>query len=504
MKTRSWLRSSAVQLSAIMLLGAAIRLAVFQGMVGSDDLSYARVARDIGIGRFQPGDWQNAANALWSLRVGILLPAAALVHIFGPLEWCYLAYPFVLSVTTIPMAYLAARMFFGGRAAPVAALLSAILPIDTVFATRFYTDLAAAFWISVGMLTTYVAVTKSSARLRPAVGVLAGLAFGISWLHKETLPFAVPLIGLYLLWATWRNKAHVSLLFSIPLGFALVFGAEALYYHAGPGDWLLRVHGTIGAKSTLWDPNMPEWALMDSGPNRAVLKRILVTGPLTLMFNPSFGMIPLAAALATLYALCFRKRSFAFPGLWFVGLCLTFNFATVSLHSYTPLKIHGAHYLYVVLFPAVLLSAGFIDMLLIGPPDDEPVRERRFWGHILILLVGLTCLHTFASNLALRVGSRVERQAVKILGPSDGVYTDPRTSAVMEFFWKYPGSHNLRDYTHIGADDIPAGSYILVNPDRLLFMQEWYGAKPHAFLDTVPRDWLLRASIGEAKLYFKP
>jgi hypothetical protein len=68
---------------------------------------------------------------------------------------------------------------------------------------------------------------------------------------------------------------------------------------------------------------------------------------------------------------------------------------------------------------------------------------------------------------------------------------------VLRFYWGYPESTCVKDFAGLSVTDIPSGSYVLINRERLDFLVSWYGYSVPAFYRAIPSDW--RAVLADAK-----
>ena len=78
--------------------------------------------------------------------------------------------------------------------------------------------------------------------------MIAGLCFGISWLSKETVAYLAPVLVIYYRYILkLRPLTTYSNLLYVGLGGLIVIAAEAGFYRAFSGDWLLSF-SRIGTK----------------------------------------------------------------------------------------------------------------------------------------------------------------------------------------------------------------------------------------------------------------
>lgn len=513
------------------LIGAvaiAARLFSFCGITGSDDAAYARLADEMAKGRFVVG--QHREWPVGPQRLGIIVPPAVCMKIAGADENAILAYPFLTSLCAVLLVGWGAALFFGPRAGLAAALLWALLPIDARNASILVPDPPAAFWLACAVLILYCASIGGGTIGKCGLGAVAGLALAIAWLTKETAIFIAPTIICLSVWALIRDRRNL-IPFAVCAGVLLlaVF-SEALMYHSATGDALYRIHDVERISEfnkEHWTPEalagQSETGLSGSAP--AILKKLFLDGPKGILVRRSFGLLTATGLLALLYGVVIRARGFLIPGLWYAALFLTFNFGSTSFREYRPLSLstHGLQlrYLYPILFPSVILTAGFFARLAWrgeeggdqGDPDREPVaapasRRSNSLGiaaaAVLAAFVVSMCIWGIARNHSGGVGSVLERQMAHVVSPDDRVFTDSRTASVLKLFWGFPDSAGTVDFEGSSADQIASDSYVLVNENRLTWLGKAFGYDAPAFYGKPPAAWRIEKSTDGGRLYYVP
>lgn len=488
----------------ILALAVTLRVGSYVGLVGSDDNVYAELAHTMSTGVFKIAQYDG--YPVYALRIGLLAPVALTFKAAGVSELAMTAYPLGLSLLSVLLAFVAGRAFFGNAAGLIAATLYALLPLDVALASRLLPDLPSSFWLTAGVLLLYFGSHQPTAISRFASGLGAGLAFGLSWLTKESLVYVVPFVAGYLAWRMFRERATVMLVLGFGAMLAVVLGAESLLYYSHTGDLFYRLHQTERnyEVASVWFFSEGSSFGWEQGQYwTAVLRRIMWDGPTAILLNWHFGVFIATALVGVAYAVFRRERAFLFPSMWFLVLVLMFNFGSSSLHGYRPLPLSD-RYLYPVLFPAVLVTAGLIHTLahptkFTGDPLD---RERRFWAGLLVLLIACACVVGLIRNIATRVASPVERQVSALLRPDATLLTDSRTAMVLRFFWKYPEFMGTCDFQGMETRDVPDGAYVLINRDRVDFLHSAYGSEPPKYYQEVPTHWQLKWRARRAELYW--
>jgi len=219
-------RKVIITLILIVVMGCLLRIGMFSGLQGSDDLAYASIAHRIASGTF----CINGEGDISELRMGLLLPVALVLKIAGTREWALVAYPFIISLAGIVLAFAAGRLFFNERAGLVSAFLMAIVPMDAMMSTTLYTDIPSAFLSNVGIILIYIGVHQEAMKSKTMYAILAGVALGFSWLTRESAVFILPLIACYLLWALWKDRRNAVIILGVILTMAGVAAVESFAY----------------------------------------------------------------------------------------------------------------------------------------------------------------------------------------------------------------------------------------------------------------------------------
>lgn len=491
----------------LFIVAIPARVISFKGYNGSDDGRYAELAWGMANGEYTTMEY--SGPPVFPLRVGLIFPTALGFKIAGPNELVMLIYPFVLSLLSVVLVFIAGWSFFNIRAGLVAASIQAILPIDTKAATMLLPDLPAAFWATLGVLFIHWGSRHSSTRLKSTYGSLSGLFFGLSWLCKESIAYLALFFVIAMIWLTYKEKRNYVLFIFSGLTAIGVLLAESLIYWRFTEDFFYRFHELernyeVTKTWFFYKGSIMGWI---TGSYWLALVKRLLKGPLIIFANTNFGLVTLSALVACGYAAFRRMKQFAFLGLWFISLVLMFNFASSSLTSYRPLPLFD-RYMYMLLFPAVLLTAGLIDALISSRQGfrGELESEKFFWGSTVAIGIAVVCLLGFLSNFRSGAGpaSPVERVVGNILRPTDTVYTDSRTARVLEFFWGYPKKPHTVDFEGMETKDISTGSFVLINRRKVDFLGFAYGYKAPKFYREAPSHWRLKWKESKAELYEIP
>lgn len=185
--------SDGVVVMAMIALAAALRLAFFNGVFGSDDVVYLNRSVEI-----SQGIW-SIANYNGALRYGYNIPAGVLIYLFGLNLFTATLWPFLCSLAEIAMVYIFAGAFWGRRSGICAALILTCTPLHVAAATRLHADSVVSFFLSLSFVLFFVAERWSNR----AMYFLAGIAMGCVFWVKELA--VVGLFGLALYPVFWRR-----------------------------------------------------------------------------------------------------------------------------------------------------------------------------------------------------------------------------------------------------------------------------------------------------------
>jgi 4-amino-4-deoxy-L-arabinose transferase-like glycosyltransferase len=389
----------------------------------------------------------------------------------------------------------------------IAFALFALLPYDVKTASTLMPDAVAAFWANLALYLLWRALGAATPNIGSAWAVLSGLLFGFSWLCKESVVYLAPFVLVLALFGGggFSFKNRFSLLVWLAIGFLSVLGGELFFYSVKTGDALFRLHETernyLVASVWFFDSTSPVYGWEEGGYLKAVLKRILYTGPLQIFLSGSFLYLPLLALLSVAWGafVGVRRHVDVMVLIWFAILVFMFNFMSSSFDSYKPLILYD-RYLYPILLPSVLLFSGFMGYLLRGGDALSLDTERLFWGLVIGVGILLLCAKTF---LHLNRSELMERHVSSTLKAADVVYTDRRTAHSLLFFRenRLSGVSDLsRSWDKMKVSDFPVGAYVLVNM-RQLKRLEIYKEEIPSFAQRPPGNWRKVHSVDEATLY---
>lgn len=500
---------------ALVAMAGVIRAVIFSGYEGLDDAEYTRFAYLLAHGRPFPADY--AGPGVFPLRVGVYVPAAGLMHLLGVSEWTVALYPFLISLAAVALMYIGASFFFGWQAGVIAASLLAVLDLDIENATTLLPDLLSAFFGAVGVMLIARGAGRDAADRGSLLrnGLLAGFAFGLAWLCKESVVYLAPFCLILAAITIKRDWSALTLWVGVAVGSLAVLSTEMATHWAMTGDPLFRLHevernykqwenGFFTAGSILgWSEGVSY--------RDALIDRLFVSGPRRILLDGALNYVPLVALIGALYGWLKRDRAFLIPALWLISLVLMFNFASSSTSSYIPLPLY-LRYMYPMYFAAIILASGFIAKLLFAPPTQAQAGSS---GGLFTRAVGLAIaavvLYSSATNLYFSFArSRVawigeSRQLHTSVTPKTVVYADTLTLRTFEFFAGYPEQTAWTDFAAVApGQELPQESLVIVNKRYIQWLDRnagmWVawphpgptsrtGYRKHDFYEHAPAAW---------------
>lgn len=323
----------ALPLLAILALAVLLRQLFFGGPIGSDDVVYLGRTIDVGEGIWGPAYYNGG------LRYGYNLPSGALWALFGPSMQSANLFSLLSSLLEIALVYFFAMKLWGLRAAWIAALIMALLPLHISVATSIHADPAAALFISLSVVVFYFAEQTKSRGLY----FLCGLSIGYVFWVKELIIVYILMFALYAL-INWRWS---NLWFFVGFGglvmllghFAIMWAIAGDPFHGFRVYFMQISRDFIGGTKETEPFYYFRYLLLDVRHT---------------------GLLGSLAALAAVVALA-RFRSRLDPGVafvlwWAAGLLVVFSFTPISLAPFQFIT-KQSNYLNLFFAPLTLLAA---------------------------------------------------------------------------------------------------------------------------------------------------
>jgi 4-amino-4-deoxy-L-arabinose transferase-like glycosyltransferase len=146
----------------------------------------------------------------------------------------------IIGAATVAATWWLGHLWFGARAAAIAALLLALNQFHILMSRVALTDAAFSFWFVLALGTIVLAVDRSDYR----IAVLAGLCTGLAWNTKYHGWFALLITGVALAPTLWRARAHRG--YRRPLGIWLTAAVVAGIIYAPWAAYMRHASGSGG------------------------------------------------------------------------------------------------------------------------------------------------------------------------------------------------------------------------------------------------------------------
>ena len=186
-------------LSLILGVALILRLALFVGCEGSDDLATWQLATALSHGQLKPD--LILQNPIATMRYGGAIPTAAIFAIFGNNETTLMIYPMGVSLIALAAVWDIVRRLTGSMyAAHFAGIVMAITSLDIHYATVSLPD---GPMTNVSLIAIWCAVVGTAEGWRERLVMSRSLLFGcgllasFAFLHKESAAQLVLGLGLW-------------------------------------------------------------------------------------------------------------------------------------------------------------------------------------------------------------------------------------------------------------------------------------------------------------------
>ena len=382
---------------ALLALATLLRIAFFNGPLGSDDLVY--LGRSVQIAQ---GDWASATYN-GALRYGFNIPAGFFIYLFGINIIAANLWPLICSVAEVAAVYFLAFRLWGRRAALYGGLILAFMPLHVASATRIHADPVVAFFLTLSFFSFYFAEHYRSRWLY----FLAGIAMGLVFWAKELA--VVTLLAFVFYPLLWR-KIETRWAYVIGGGLVMLLSHFALMnFIAGDPLHAIKVvtrqvshsfiQGGDAAEDGIW--YYFNYLFLD-------IKHIWLA-----------GFIATAAILFTFYRRLRSRpinRGTAYVIFWLLALIGILSFLPVSLE---PLKfvMKQSNYLTLFLAPIALLSGYLIAN--IKKRSSLALLVTTLGGGFFLAALEQQAYHVFTSNSKAAVDFATRNPGIPIIGTSN-------------------------------------------------------------------------------------
>jgi 4-amino-4-deoxy-L-arabinose transferase-like glycosyltransferase len=447
-------------LALIVLLALGIRLLLFGGLLGWDDVQYAEEARAV-----REGGWP---LSMFGLRLGLVLPLAATQAIVGPGEHAAALVPLGYAVAEIVLACMIGALLGGPALGLGAAALLAVLPLHVVAATDLHADLPAAVFMAA---TMYAVLRAEREPLRwRAWSTVAGLTFGAAFLSKEA---ALALAAVLVLRVVIGQGARRTLGAMAP-GFAALVGLEALALWWATGNPLHRFSAGLAR------PHAEHMLRMAPSLDWMASYGAMLLHPAS-PYLGYFAAIVYLAGAGVLWGIRRGDRATREALGWWAPLLIVLNFAPLAPDFSRPLFVHFPRTLHPLLVP---LAVGAAAWLVAG------LRRRRAARALVVGgVAALAALGTWTTHQDHRAWAAVARQAAPLIDgqPAGTIVAADHVNAWL-LRWLLPERRGEIVWYADARAPAPAPTLVLRDP-LLLESDVRHGHAVPAAVRTPPAAW---------------
>ncbi|MBS3100843.1 glycosyltransferase family 39 protein [Candidatus Woesearchaeota archaeon] len=483
MKTKPlvWGHKGSTWLLIILAFALALRLVFFTGTDASDPLAYTKYANMLAKGEpinVERGD---------AFRIGLLLPVSVLYRMFGFNEFSSNVLVILASLASIVLIYKFGVMLFNEKAGLLSAFLLSFFPFDVLYSTRLMTELPSAFFVALSVYLFLKSEKTANKRKSYAYCLFSGLAVGMAYLIKE---LSVLIILFFIAYAIYNKKIRARY-WLIPLGFAVIFFAESLYFLKTTGNMLFRFDTITTATYSIVLENY----------GRGSLPFSLFHFFYIAFTDSSLGLFYPFIFMAIFFCIARKKKDTYSLLLWLIPLFLYISFGSISLTKYILFPV-TTRLFSIITFPGILLLAYFLS-------QEDKLIKRTLMPIILILLFVTSIGYIHVSRQKSLIDS--EKATYKFIkGLGNNIYTDERTFNVFDYLSGYDLPDSIRKFNHYeplnpqNTYAVELGkitdSYIVVNRKLVNFYLSYKkGAKFPAEIFNVPKEWALKKSVGKGE-----
>jgi hypothetical protein len=352
-------------------LAAAVRLLLFTGLTLGDDVFYLSAAAALAEGQGWP-----PLPLHWHTRLGVTLPTAAGLVLFGwhPLAIIWL--PLAAGLAGIGFCYYAVRRMADEWTARVTAIVYAATPLEIIYGTHLFPDVIVGVCAALSVWL-WVEGIKTGSR---AVLLASGLAAALGYFCRETIFMVVPVY--FALWFVAGRIPRTRALWAAAMPAAAILAEATLYFFA-TGDALYRWRTMADQQASV--ENLALIAASASGGN-------FWTDPLLMLITShELGVLHMLAVPLAILA-WWRRGSERWVAVWLlVGLGWLYYGTTVP-GAWVPMH-RDPRYATPFTLPAALLIAVYVTRL------TRPLMWTAVAGLVVIGVLGAS-LDQRSSELA--------------------------------------------------------------------------------------------------------
>ena len=316
-----------------------------------------------------------------SLRLGLIIPSAVFIKIFGYSEAAHYAMSFIGLAALVAGTYLVARFLFSRSTAILSALLIMIMPGILLESGNLLPDLPAAGMAALAFGLLAAAYSEDGIKNKKSanwINFCTGLLLGWAYLIREFALFAFPMVILLL----WIKRRPFSDLLFIMLGAVLMASIEWIYcgyFYGNPFIRFISIQPR-GTAATI---------------NRDVYRIITLLPRLITKSNGFvYDLLLFLAITVNFYKSLKGRKENLFILTWFVSVYLLLTLTgllpvILDWPDKVLLRLHLFRYWIIILPPLIIGGvAGLQDLLKYFSTKFFPVlSENKLMAPLMALLI---------------------------------------------------------------------------------------------------------------------
>ncbi len=453
--------------------------------IGNDDpgnVIHSIFAYKIATGNYNP----TAKDSYHSTNIGYIYPMALSYKIFGVSKFSSYFSNLIISVLGIIFVYIFGAYFLNEKTGLLAAFLLSIFPLDIFYSTQTFPDMFQAFFMAIAVILFLIGDNKNQALRKTTLFILSGIFIGLAFTAKQSGILVFVFLFFYILYKQIFIKKKIEINFRylwILLGFLLTgVGLQLLHDYLTTGNPLLR----IDQYNHLYNTSMKQFFNYEG---IGLISRLFFHFPYLILANLEFGFFYIFILMASAYMVIYKKEK-AYPLLiWWVSLFLYLNFGPTSFNEYIPIAAGSPRYLAIITFPAILTLAYFLS-------DDNKLIKKFILPFTVIFLLIVSFGAVYLSIDNHKLGS--SKQIVDFLDgqPKKPIYTDNKSSILIDFLFKYRKSNLINEYIKLNFPQ--PGITVLVDLNNV---HDAYLVVDFAIINSIPKNY---NAIFPSMIYNQP
>jgi 4-amino-4-deoxy-L-arabinose transferase-like glycosyltransferase len=432
-------------LSLIVVFAAIIRSIFFCGLVFSDDSYYNWLAYQYNT---SPNSISYLGYPILLIRKLSLLFTVFSYNVIGYNEKAGILFPFIFSLLSIILIYkITLNLFKNKRISLTAAFLTAFMPVDVIFASINFSDLACVFFINIGIYFFIRAVKEK----KNHYSIYAGLFLSLSILIKEyAYYYCIILFAVFVFSTVKKEKYSYKYIFPVLIVICFLF-IEGFFYKVLNNSFFYRLRiFQDNYRYCYYDFFPYTLTIGEVGFNKYIIglfKHILINIKYILI-RRYYVALPLLSIVQSYFL--FKKKEQQFLLIWFWGLLILLPMMTVSLSTYAPIELRRTWYIYPLIFPCCILSASLLSRL-------KPVYFKLSLGVFLICSVLMSV--EFQKFFDVH-NNNLFKQFIRI-HPEKIIYTDHHTAYGIRLIQEYKTNEQVKLLTNTNSLNVKQGELVV-------------------------------------------